>query len=375
MINSRYQWWPFFRAIILGLAAGAGAGVITTIWTSRALTEYAQQLLAAQHIPEVTSTQPTPIPGTYEEALTRVRDHAKTGVALFFPASIDATSPSAWISSSDVVAYGAVVSDDGWIACDGAAFDDVDTIKNTLEVWIAQTRYGITDVVEDSATGLVLVHVEGKNFVSADFAATDDVKSGTMMFTTTDTSVRPTSLVESDARTSNGVVAAETFGTEWQLADTASLSMPVFNAGGDLAGFAHANSDRAIPLHHVITVIRDVVKSGAITSPGIGMYGVDLSDAFAITSSVRQDLRAGFLVVAPNAAKKAILTQGPATSAGIALGDVILAVDGETISHTTTFAELLSQYDVGNTARLTVYRGGETVMISVTLEDANAMVY
>ena len=187
---------------------------MATIWTSRALTEYAQQLLAAQHIPEVTTVQPTPIPGTYEEALTRVRDHAKTSVALFFPTSLDTTSPSAWMSPSDIVAYGAVVSDDGWIACDRSAFDDVDAIAQTLDVWIAQTRYQILDVVEDSATGLVMVRVEGKNFVSSDFASTNDVKSGTMMFAVTDTSVYPTSLVEHDVRDVDTVVApAEVFTT------------------------------------------------------------------------------------------------------------------------------------------------------------------
>ena len=371
----RDPWWSLFRSVILGLAAGAGAGVVASIWTSRTLTEYAQHLLAVQRIPEVASTQPTPIPGTYEEALTRVREHAKTSVALFLPASIDATSPSAWISSSDVVAYGAVVSDDGWIACDRSAFADTAKMKNTLEVWIAQARYAITDVIEDPSTGLVMVHVDGKNFVSADFAATDDVKAGTMLFAVTDTGVFPTSLLESDARSTNDVAAAETYTTDWQLSDISAISMPILNAAGNLAGFSRVDSVYALPLHHAVGAIRDVVKSGAMTSPGIGMYGVDLSDTFAIASSVRQGLRAGFLVIAPSTGKKSILSDGPAAAAGLALGDVILAVDGTTISHTTTFAELLAQYDVGDTVRLTVYRGGETMMIPVTLGDVSAMLY
>ena len=151
--------------------------------------------------------------------------------------------------------------------------------------------------------------------------------------------------------------------------------MPILNAAGDLAGFTRVHSDRALPLHHVISPIRDVVKSGAITSLGLGVYGVDVSDTFGITGSARQDLRAGFLVVAPNVGKKALLTKSPASAAGIALGDVVLAVDGETISHATTFAELLAEYDPGDTARLTVYRGGETVMIPVTFSDRNELVY
>lgn len=368
-------WWPLGRAVILGLAAGAGAGIVGAVWTSRALSDYADQLRMAQQIPQISVTQPTPIPGTYEEALTRVRTRAQASVATVLPKSTDGTSPSTWLSSTDVIAYGVVVSDDGWIAVDQRALAEFSRPEDVLDIWIAQTRYGITSVVIDEETDLAMVQVEAKNLVSIDFASTEGVRSGTMMFAVGESSVLPTAVVESDAQLASGVLPAETFATAWALADASTLSMPVLNAAGDLAGFVHAGTSSALPLHHVIEAIRDVVKGGVISSPAMGVYTVDLAESVAIASSVRQDLRAGALVVAPNTATRAVLTGGPAADAGLALGDVILSVDGELITRSTSLAELLATYDVGDTARLSVYRGGETVTISVVLEDRSAVLY
>lgn len=375
MTSSRITLWPIVRVVILGLVAGGGAGVVTAVWTSQALSDYAERLQTTEGLPRISITQPTPIPGTYEEAISRVRDRSKTAVAVFLPHSVDATVPSGWRSQQDAVAYGALVSDDGWIACDKSAFDDVKEDIDALDVWIAQTRYTITDVVEEESTGLVMVHVDGKNFVSVDFATTEDVQAGTMMFAVTDASVLPSAVVAADYHENDGVFAAETFTTEWLLSLAPEKSVPLLNAAGYLAGFTRTHEMNALPLHHVLSSIRDVVKSGALSAPVLGAYGIDLSSVLAMTPSVRQDLRAGFLVVAPNSSTRAVVVGGPADVAGIALGDVILAVDGETVSEATTLAELLAAYDAGSVARFTIYRGGEMVMISVTLGDQSTVLY
>ena len=374
----KQSWWPFVRAVVLGTAAGAGAGIIGAVWTSLALNEYADRLRIAQRIPQASQIQPTPIPGTYEEALSRVRSRAQVSVAAFLPTSKDGSVPSAWIASQDVTAYGVVVSDDGWIATSMGAFPDVDdiqTLSSTHEIWIAQVRYEITDVLTDSATGLVMARIDAKNLVSIDFAATEHVQSGTMMFIVGDMFVAPTTVVASDAYMDSGVLPAETFTTAWGVAHDSLKGMPVLNAAGDLAGFAQADSSTVLPLHHALAAIRDVVKDGAISLPALGVYTADLTQNIAIASSVRQDLRAGALVVAPNSATRAVVLEGPAADGGLALGDIILAVDGELLTNTTSLPEVLVTYDVGDTMRLSVYRGGETITLSVVLKERSAVVY
>ncbi len=373
--EKRSAWWSFGRVVILGLAAGAGAGIVGAVLTSRALSDYADQLRVAQHIPQISVTQPTPIPGTYEEALSRVRTQAQASVAAFLPKSVDGSLPATWLASEDVVAYGIVVSDDGWIAVDQRALVGFTSPRDALDVWIAQTRYVITDVVVDEKVDLAMVHVDASALVSIDFASTEGVRSGTMMFVVGEGAVLPTAIVDSDARIQSGVLPAEALSTVWSLSDVSHVSMPVLNAAGDLAGFARVGTANALPLHHAIEAIRDVVKDGVISSPALGAYTVDLSENMAIASSVRQDLRAGALVIAPNAATRAVLVGGPAADAGLVLGDVILSVDGELVTHETSLAELLATYEVGDTARLSVYRGGETVTITSTLGDQSEVLY
>lgn len=369
------MWWGILRTVILGMTAGAGAGIVGAVWTSRTLSDYADQLRLTQQIPQISVTQPTPVPGTYEEALSRVRARAQVSVAAFLPRSVDGTAPSTWRSSADVIAYGVVVSDDGWIAVDLGALRDFAEPNETLDVWIAQTRYPILSVIADSATGLAMVQIDAKNLVSIDFAATNSVRAGTMMFAVGETAVTPIAVVESDAATAVGPLPAEQFATAWTLANTMALSAPLLNATGDFAGFVQAQSSTAVPLHHMIAAIRDVVKDGALSSPALGVYTVDLTESIAIAPSVRQDLRAGALVVAPNANTRAVLVGSPAADAGLALGDVILSVDGELITTHTTLAELLVLYNAGDTVRLSVYRGGETITIPVILEDRTAVLY
>ena len=57
----------------------------------------------------------------------------------------------------------------------------------------------------------------------------------------------------------------------------------------------------------------------------------------------------------------------PASQAGLEPGDLITAVDGQTITTTQQFIETVDQYSPGQTITLTVKRGGQTLHIKVKL--------
>ena len=369
--------WKTLRVLLLALVAGAGAGVVSSVWTSRSLDEYAKALLAERRLPEVSTQKPSPIPGTYEEALSRVRDSARTSVATLLPISDDETSPANWLSTDDALGYGVVVSDDGWVLVDASALQDVRDPVEDIEVWIGGKAYAITSVFRDVLTSAVMLNTDATGVSAVGFATANNVRAGEMMFAVDgNDGVLPTAVVVPDATFSALPEKAEVFATEWILDGAAvALSMPLMNGAGELTGLVQAGEVSALPLHHAMNALRDVLRSGTTAYPALGAYVLDLSHAYNISSDLKQNLRAGALVIAPNATTRVTVRGGAAAQAGIAANDIILAVDGESVTEAVTLAEILIAYDPGDIARFTILRAGQTITLSVTLSDYVNLVY
>jgi len=75
--------------------------------------------------------------------------------------------------------------------------------------------------------------------------------------------------------------------------------------------------------------------------------------------------------VQPSVAMVALVVEvdedGPAAEAGIEVGDVILAIDGERLQRETDLREVLSAYKPGDRVELTIRRGARTREVQVTL--------
>ena len=371
------KWWAIGRSLLLAIAAGAGAGIVAAVWTSRSLDDYAASLLAGRRLPQVSTQQPTPIPGTYEEALSRVRESARTGVAAVMPVSTDSFAAKSWLDDASVLGFGAIVSDDGWVAVDASVLDGVKNSLKDIEVWMNGKRYAVQTVVRDSQTSVAMLHTSATGVSPLGFASTNGRHSGEMMFAVDALGgVLPTAVAQSDEEILSGAQHAETFTTDWELSDASMvLSSPLLNAAGELAGFVRAGDAHALPLHQALHAIRSVVKTGSDAASAFGAYSIDLAHAYNIDADLRQNLRAGALIFSPDASIHATVRGGPAAEAGFASKDIILAVDGESITETTSLAEILALYDPGDVARCTVLRAGQTMTISVTLGDASVLVY
>ncbi len=375
--HNRGIWWVIVRSLVLAIVAGAGAGIVSAVWTNRSLNDYSAFLLTDKHLPQVSTQKPSPIPGTYEEALSRVRESARTGVAVIMPVSLDSAVSQEWLNAASVLGYGAIVSDNGWIAVDASAIEGIKNPGKEIEVWVNGKRYAVSAMVKDTRTSVVMLHTNALGISPLGFAATDGVRSGEMMFALDALDgVLPTAVKQADAETLSGAQYAETFTTEWALSSSSfAVSAPLLNAGGELAGFVRKGSANVLPLHHALSAIRSIVKTGTDVLPMFGAYSFDLARSYNIDPELKQNLRTGALIFAPNAVTHATVRGGPAAAAGFASKDIILAIDGESITDSTSLAEILSLYSPGDVARCTVFRGGQTLTISVTLGDAATLVY
>jgi serine protease DegQ len=117
-----------------------------------------------------------------------------------------------------------------------------------------------------------------------------------------------------------------------------------------------------IPASTVNHVVDTLLEHGRIARPylGVGMQPVPLPD----------ELRSRFDL--SNETALVILSvdgESPAGRAGITLGDVLVALDGDPVADTDNVQVVLSRSQVGQTIGATILRGGEMREITLTLSE------
>ncbi len=150
---------------------------------------------------------------------------------------------------------------------------------------------------------------------------------------------------------------------------------PLFNAHGEVVGinsqiFSQTGSymglSFAIPIDIAVNVENQIIKTGHVVRGRIGVQIQDVNAAFAESFKLGRPRGALVVVVEPG---------GPADAAGIKPGDVILAVNGQSIDHYGELSLMISNMHPGSDARISVWRGAKaqdlTVKIAVVNDEAD----
>jgi S1-C subfamily serine protease len=149
---------------------------------------------------------------------------------------------------------------------------------------------------------------------------------------------------------------------------------PLLDSAGRLIGVntaiyspsgASAGIGFAIPVDTVNRIVPELIRSGRITRPGLGIQIAE--EQIAERLGVK-----GVLVVevAPGgaAAKAGIRPTRRETSGRVQLGDVITAVDSKKITSPNDLFLTLEKYRVGDSVNVTLLREGKSVQTKITLE-------
>jgi serine protease Do len=131
----------------------------------------------------------------------------------------------------------------------------------------------------------------------------------------------------------------------------------------------------AIPAEIVSKVVPSLISSGTYTHPYLGLSGMDMNPDIAQAMNLPADTRGALVeqVVAGGPAAKAGLQASNTTvtingSQGTVGGDVITAIDGQTIHNMPDIIAYLAIHtQVGQTVTLTILRNGKTLSVQVTL--------
>ncbi|MBR3640680.1 MAG: trypsin-like peptidase domain-containing protein [Oscillibacter sp.] len=150
---------------------------------------------------------------------------------------------------------------------------------------------------------------------------------------------------------------------------------PLFNAYGEVVGIVAAKemwyaSDTleglayAIPINDVLAMIQDIMTNGYVSNkPYLGISAGTLTAE--MKQQYRYDVDAGVFVYAVDAG-------GAAEKAGLQMGDVITAIDGNKLASLDDLTAVKKKYAAGDTVTLTVYRQGKTIELKLTWDAAPA---
>ena len=141
----------------------------------------------------------------------------------------------------------------------------------------------------------------------------------------------------------------------------------LFNLYGEVIGITNAkysssgsgtsidNIGFAIPINSVLNIVESIIEKGYIAKPYIGV-------SVASVSSETQSYG-----LPKGAAVKAISEGSPAEAAGLQINDIITEANGTKIESSDDLVKLVGGLYNGAELKLTVYRQGETLEITVTV--------
>lgn len=358
-------------SIFFSIIAGGLAGVIGAVNVNESLNNYTRSLKEDTKFVTLSEVKPRPLPGTYEESLSRVREVAFTGVATVRAVSKDTKDLSLMIKDDSMLGAGAVVTNDGWIVFSKGSFKKFTDPLTEAEVWIGGERFTITNYVEDSLTDLVMVKTESKNLISLAFGTSTGMNSGDLLFVIeSDQSVVIENIKNYRARLGEINKPAELFTTNWQLENNNPVGAPLFNTLAEFVGISTGDGG-AIPLHQILPFIRTTIRDGVGSRAGLGVRVVEIDSTLNIDQSLLQGTTVGALVV-----QKSEVTLGsPAELAGLESGDIIISVDNKNIDKNTSLAELIALHEVGDKGVLTIMRSGALISLEVTFADFKDLKY
>src|SRR5919202_61069 len=161
-------------------------------------------------------------------------------------------------------------------------------------------------------------------------------------------------LIQTDAAISPGNSGGALADRDGEVVGINVAYLPPGETGAENIGFA-------IPSDTAVSVANQLIETGKVSSPylGVGLTDLTPEDAQQFGTSVKS----GAIVteVDPNA---------PASRAGVHTGDIISALDSTKVEDSGDLIAALRDYQPGDTVQLTFVRNGHEVTFDITLGEA-----
>ena len=289
-------------------------------------------------------------------------------------------------STSEATASGSgiIISEDGYIvtnnhvvdsSSESTYYDISQATSLKVSLYGDDTQYEAQIIGKDAQTDLAVLKIDKTGLTPAEFADSDTVKVGEFAMAVGNPLDLGTSItcgivsalnrkvqdsdgkttytcIQSDAEINSGNSGGALVNSQGQVIGINTLK--VASTGVEGIGFA-------IPINSTTNVIDQLKTNQTVKRPYIGISGRDLDE----TTAKRYNLVTGVYVVSVD-------EYSAAEKAGLKIGDVIIAADGQTITKMTELNDIKNKHSIGDTIKLKINRNGQEKEISLTLGEQNS---
>ena len=268
---------------------------------------------------------------------------------------------------------GFIFTEDGYVVTNQHVVDGASSIHVVL---FDNTSYTAQLVGSDTSNDIAVLKMEGENFRAAELGSSDDLIVGDQVVAignplgelTSTLTVGYVSAKERDVYSDSGTI--NMLQTDCAI-NSGNSGGPLFNMKGEVVGITTAKYSGlsasgasiegigfAIPMDDAVGIIDDLMEFGYVRSAylGISVYSVLPSDAEMFGRPL------GCLVNEVNPGSCADI-------AGLKKADVITGLGGYKVDSYTDLARALRSFNGGETTTITIDRGGQTMVMEITLDE------
>ena len=281
--------------------------------------------------------------------------------------------------SSVVSGTGLILTEDGYILTNYHVIEDAMLGGYSISVLLYDgTEYTAEVVGVETDSDLAVLKIAANGLSAATLGDSDETHVGQTIYTVGNP------LGELSYTMTSGIVSATDRSIETDPGATVTMFQidaavnsgnsggPVYNTSGQVIGIVTAKygSDGddspveglgfAIPISDARFVANEIIANGYVS--GKASLGITPITVSASTAQYYSMVEGAYIY--------AVDAGSCAETAGLLLGDIIVSVDDSAVADEDDLVTVLRQYHAGDSARITVYRGGDYLEFSVTFDEA-----
>lgn len=268
---------------------------------------------------------------------------------------------------------GVIISPEGYIVTNNHVVEDADNIEVVLN---DNRKFTAKIIGRDPNTDIALVKIDGKDFPYLVWGSSESLKLGEWVLAVGNpfnlTSTVTAGIVSAKSRSigiMGGQLPLESFIQTDAAVNPGNSGGALVNAVGELVGINAAIASRtgsysgysfAIPASIARKVVEDLKQFGEVQRALLGVEIKTVDDLLAKENNL--DKIEGVYVGKTT-------EDGAARQAGIRVGDVITAINGNLVNTFSQLQEQIGKYSPGDKVIVTIKRKGEVKQISVVLRN------